>query len=180
MIKKYKYFLLSAAVLAGIMYWLIYGGDLITFKSVATQLPNAIIKNANFSEDKDGKRSWELAADQVEVDSGKNINILTGVKGKLYRADGTVVDVKAKGGIYNMTTKEVQLKGDVLAVYSGGGTLKCEEITWAPAGNSIVATGKVEIKNDRFEASGDKIETDRELIKMKITGNGMVQRGGQQ
>lgn len=180
LLPKYKYWLLAVVVLATLAYWMVYGGELFTMKKIVEQLPNPVIMNTTMVEDKDGKRSWEITADRVEIDAAKDLNMLTGVKGKIYRADGTHIDVRSDSGTYNTKSREAQLVGKVFAVYSGDGTLKCDKIVWTPAKNSIVATGKVELKTPRFFASGDKMETDRDVIKMKITGNGFVRREVQQ
>ncbi len=179
LLRKYRYFFLAGLGFVLIMYWLISGDALFSVKDVTVKIPNAIIKDSILTEDKkDGNRNWELTVDQIEIDISTKINTLTGVKGRLYREDGVVINVTSKGGLYNPQTRQVTLTGDVLASDSEGRTLKCQQITWLPGDNSITATGSVEFKKEGLLASGDKIETDRALDKIKITGNGVVKKEG--
>lgn len=176
-IKKYRYVIIAMVALLAIFYWLIEGGTISQNKPFEDiKRPNAIIKDSKLNEDKDGKKVWELNAEIIEIDSETGVNKLTGVKGKLYRVDGTTITVTSKEGTYNPGTKHITLSGDVLAVYSEGWTLKCQFIEWIPEKNLILARDKVEVDKKDLYLAGDEMQTDPDLGKIEITGNGIVKK----
>lgn len=174
-LQKYKYPILTVFALIAVFYWLVEGGSVDQDKPFEQiKRPNAIINDTTINQDKDGKRIWTIDVKTIEIDSETDINTLIDVKGKLYRDDGAYLDVIAKGGTYDPNTGNVTLTGDVFAVYSEGWTLKCQKIDWIPGKNLIVAKEKVECEKTDLYISGDEIETDPDLAKIKITGNGTV------
>lgn len=174
-LKKYRYVILGLIAFFALFYWIIEGGELVADKPLEQiKQSNTIIKDSSLTQDKDGKKSWDLDVKVIEIDTQTDINKLTDVKGKLFGEDGTTLDVTAKGGTYNPHTKEITLTGDVFAVYSKGWTLKCQNIQWLPDKNLIIAKEDVICEKQDLYISGDELQTDPQLVKMKITGNGTV------
>jgi len=177
LLKKYKIAILAVVALIAFFYWL-FADSSVNPLTPETTKPNAIIRGNTLLEEKDGKKSWELYVDEIEVTSEGKENILTGIKGKLYRDNGTSIEITAKKGTYNTESKKIVLTGDVVANYSEGWVLKCQEIFWEPDKSMILAKDKVEFVKGDLQVFGDQVETDRELEKIKITGNGILKRGG--
>ena len=76
---------------------------------------------------------------------------MKGVNGKIYREDGSVIDVTAGGGKINNDDKNFALDRGVKATLSTGGEITAEEISWNQKDDIITATGK---KFDHFKLSG--------------------------
>ena len=175
MLKKYRYIILAVIGVILLLYWLIEGGSVDENPVKPAKQPNTIINDANLSEEKDGKRLWEIKAKKIEIENDvAGINKMTDVKGTLYREDGTKIDVTSEGGEYVPTSKEVTLTGNVVVVYSEGWVLKSQILNWNPATNMITASDKASFEKDDVYAEGDKMETDKEAAKVKITGNATV------
>ncbi len=176
-LKRHKYIILAAIFLLATMYWLIEGGT-VNDKKIQTPktTPNAIIKEGELSEEKNGKKVWELKAKTIEFDSNQNQSNLTDIVAKLYREDGTYIDVTSKNGIYDTQNKKITLHGDVLAVYSQGWTLKCQKLEWSQSGKTIEASTNVELVKGDVVALGDKIQTDDDFKQFKLAGNAVVER----
>lgn len=175
-LKKYKYIILALISMLLLMYWLIEGGDSSDKPLTSIKQPNTIINDAQLFENKDGKPVWEMKAKKIEIESDTNINKMTDVKGTFFREDGTKIDAESKGGVYDPASKEITLTGDVLVVYSEGWVLKSQKLNWNPSTNMITASDKASFDKGDVYAEGDKMETNKEATKIKITGNGTVIR----
>lgn len=177
LLKKYKIAILAVGVLVAFFYWLLSDSAVIPLAADDSR-PNAIIRGNTLMEEKDGKKNWVLYVEEIEIDSETNENILRGVKGTLYRENGTSIEVVAQTGCFNTESKKIILTGNVVATYLEGWVLKCDEVRWEPDKSTIFAKGKVHFVKGDLQVFGDEVETDRELDKVKITGNGIVKRGG--
>ena len=69
---------------------------------------------------------------------------MKGVKGKIYREDGSVIDVTAGGGKLNNDDKNFALDRGVKQRFYGG-EITAEEISWNQKDDIITATGKVRL-----------------------------------
>jgi len=168
--------LLAAVFLAALFYWLVEGGDILPAATRATSPLLPTITGGTLSEEKDGKKNWLFNVQQIQMDMKNQQSLLTGIDGKIYRPGGGVIEVTAQSGLYNQKTKEVTLDGGVTARYSEGWTLGCQKMSWTPASDLVVASGKVEITKENLFIAGDLIESDHQLAKVKITGNGLVRK----
>ena len=175
MIKR-RHILSASLFLIALFYWLIEGGGITPPTRTPDAPPVPVITDGVLSEEKDGKKTWLLNAKQIQMDVKAGKNLFTDVDGTLYRPDGGTISVTAQNGLYDQTTGEVILTGAVDARYSEGWTLNCHNLHWTPAADLIVASGQVEIVKDGLFISGNRIETDRGLIRVKITGDGKVRK----
>ena len=66
------------------------------------------------SEERNGKRIWDLTAKRMETDLKSNNTELTDLVGHFYREDGKSIELKAKHGIYQQDKQEIHIDGDVL------------------------------------------------------------------
>lgn len=167
------------AVAALIIAWLMFGGE-------APQNPvdvedttvNARVTNTTVSREQDGKRLWEFSVEELENISGSGEAVLKGVKGKIYREDGSVIDIEAGGGRINNDAKDFALDRGVHAVLSTGGEITAEKVRWQQDKDIIEATGKVKVVKDEHTALADKIVTSTRFDHFKLSGNAEVQKGG--
>ena len=87
--------IVAGLVIAGsVIAWLMLGGEKPTNvnlgKGVSAQL-NASLKDSVIKREKDGKPLWEFTVGKVINDRQRNVAILEGIKGKLYRKDGSYI-----------------------------------------------------------------------------------------
>lgn len=137
------------------------------------------IKNAYLVEDKQGKKNWELTAETMEVDAVKQENNLTGVKGKLFLENGSIVNLSADKGVLYLKNKDVQLMGNVLVTTSQAEQLVAKELKFTNVDSLITATGEVVITKPGMVAKADKVTADRSFEQIKLMGNALVRKGGQ-
>ena len=104
--------------------------------------------------------------------------ILKGIKGKIYRNDGNFIDIDAEKGSMKMGTNDFALEGNVKAINSSGGKLFADKVEWIQKGEQIIATGNVKLYKDEWFASADKASTTSEFKNLKLKGNAMVEKGG--
>lgn len=102
---------------------------------------------------------------------------MKGVKGKIYREDGSVIDVVAGGGRINNDDKNFALDRGVKATLSTGGEITAEEVAWNQKDDVITASGKVKVVKDEHTALADKIITSSKFDHFKLSGHAEVQKG---
>ena len=166
------------AIAAAIIAWLMFGGEAPKNpENTASNAVNAVVKNTTVSREQDGRRLWEFLVEALESISGSGEAVMKGVKGKIYREDGSVIDVTAGGGKINNDDKNFALDRGVKATLSTGGEITAEEISWNQKDDIITATGKVKVVKDEHTALADKIVTSSKFDHFKLSGHAEVQKG---
>ena len=77
-----------------------------------------------------------------------------------------------------MGTNDFALEGNVKAINSSGGKLFADKVEWIQKGEQIIATGNVKLYKDEWFASADKAATTSAFNTLKLQGNAMVEKGG--
>jgi LPS export ABC transporter protein LptC len=129
-------------------------------------------------EEKNGKRLWELSAEAVNMDSKANKVYLTNVKGIFYSENGGSVNIIARKGVADTLTKEIFLEGEVTAVTNEGATFTAPNARWSGELRLFHANGGVKLTRGDTVMTGDTLDSDVDLEKVKIRGNAKVVRGG--
>lgn len=132
------------------------------------------INNAEFKEDKDGKRIWELTIDTVTMNPATQVNTLKGVKGRFYRDNGDIINVQSEGGEIDLKTKNVKLIGNVIVDSSTNEKLTADELEWKDTDGQVIAIGKAVLTRPDAIAKADKMITDKKFEKSKLLGNASV------
>lgn len=168
-------------IAAAIIAWLVFGG------SAPVNVPlgdgvnaqfNASLKNSVISREKDGVKLWEFTVDEVVNDKAANKAVLKGIKGKVYRNDGSYIDIAADRGSMVIGENNFALEGNVQAVLSTGGKLLANKVSWLQEKEEITAEGEVKLYKDEWFASADKAVTTSAFKKLKLKGNAKVEKGG--
>lgn len=172
----------SSILIAGaIIAWLMFGGsapaNVDLGNGVNAQL-NASLKNSVIKREKDGKLLWEFTVGEVINDKTNNKAVLKDIKGKIYRNDGSYLDVTAESGNTVIGENNFALEGKVQAVLSSGGKLLADKVAWQQDKEEITASGNVKMYKDEWFASADKAVTTSAFKKLKLTGNARVEKGG--
>ncbi len=158
--------------------WFMYESPPSKDKEIPIVLPT--INKAHLAEEKiGGGLNWELDIEEMSVDAVAQKNLLKGVKGKLYRPDGSFISVVAQQGEINMRTKDFLLKGAVEVVSSKGEKLNSKELLLDNQKELITARGDVVILNADTVAKADQAVTDKKFENIKLSGNASIKRGGE-
>ena len=170
------------AFAAAIICWLVFGGTApknIELGDGVKAKFNASLKDSVIQREKDGKKVWEFTVGEIINDKITKQAILKGIKGKVYRSDGNYIDINAEKGSMKMGTNNFALEGNVKAIISNeGGKLFADKVEWIEKGEQIIATGNVKLYKDEWFASADKASTTSEFKNLKLKGNAMVEKGG--
>lgn len=97
--------IVGAIVIAGVIIaWLMLGGEAPSNDPVQKETAgaNAKVRNTTLAREVDGKKVWEFTVEEVEQIKSSGEAVLKGVKGKIYREDGSVLEVVAGGGRVKM------------------------------------------------------------------------------
>ena len=110
--------IVGAIVITGVIIaWLMLGGEAPSNNPVQKESSgaNAKVRNSTLAREVDGKKVWEFTVEEVEQIKSSGEAVLKGVKGKIYREDGSVLEVVAGGGKVKNEAKDFELKEDTLA-----------------------------------------------------------------
>ena len=181
--KKVILSIAAGIVVAGsLIAWLMLGGDkpvnVNLGKGVSAQL-NASLKNSVLQREKDGKKLWEFTVAEVINDKAQNMAYLKGIKGKVYRKDGSYLDIVAEKGQAALNKNDFAVEGNVKAVLNSGGELYADKVAYNQAKELITATGHVKLVKEPYTAMGDWAQTTSAFQKLKLKGNAKVTKGGE-
>ena len=181
--KKVILSIAAGIVVAGsLIAWLMLGGDkpvnVNLGKGVSAQL-NASLKNSVLQREKDGKKLWEFTVAEVINDKAQNMAYLEGIKGKVYRKDGSYLDIVAEKGQAALNKNDFAVEGNVKAVLNTGGELYADKVAYNQAKELITATGHVKLVKGPYTAIGDWAQTTSAFEKLKLKGNAKVTKGGE-
>lgn len=183
--KNKKIFLSIAAgiLIAGaLIAWLMLGGEkpvtVTVGDGVSAQL-NASLKNSVLQREKDGKKLWQFTVEEVVNDKQKNTAYLKGIKGMVYRSDGSYLEITAEKGYAEINKNDFALEGNVKAVLNTGGELYADKIVWNQSQELITGEGHVKMLKDEWTATADKAMTTSAFESIKLKGNAKVVKGGE-
>ena len=181
--KKVILSIAAGIVVAGsLIAWLMLGGDkpvnVNLGKGVSAQL-NASLKNSVLQREKDGKKLWEFTVAEVINDKAQNMAYLKGIKGKVYRKDGSYLDIVAEKGQAALNKNDFAVEGNVKAVLNSVGELYADKVAYYQAKELITATGHVKLVKEPYTAMGDWAQTTSAFQKLKLKGNAKVTKGGE-
>jgi len=173
----------GVAIAAGIITWLLSGSA----KSITVGMGNGVtvqartnMKNTTITRDKDGVKLWEFAVEEVEQDKKKNKAYLKGIKGKVFRKDGSFIDISADKGeaTLNKANNDFSVEGNVKAILNTGGKIYGDKFIYREKTKVIQARGHVRMQKDDYTAYGDYAETTTAMEKFKLKGHAKVEKGG--
>ena len=130
------------------------------------------------SEEKNGRKIWDLTAEHIEVDIENKLTRLSKLTGHFYAEDGRTTEFKADEGRYDETSRDVVVSGNVTISNSDGAKLTSKELVWQAKEEVLTAKGEARISKDDMLAEGDKIESRDGFNKIKISGKAHLVKGG--
>jgi len=129
-------------------------------------------------EEKDGKPLWELGAETIEVDvTTKNIN-MKNIKGTFYQENGGKIHITAPGAVMDSKTKDIAMVGTVQVIASDGTKFTAQETHWSGQQAHFYGSGDVVLTKDDTILTGDNIESDINMVAIKVYGHAKIITGG--
>ncbi|MEN6412067.1 MAG: LPS export ABC transporter periplasmic protein LptC [Veillonellales bacterium] len=138
----------------------------------------ATFVNSLLIEEENGKRIWELTADSIEMEPNTKQATLMNLAGIFYQDNGGTIHITAPWATMDTKTKNIVLTGSVRAVASDGTELNAREARWDGQTRCFYADGDVTVTRDDTIISGNQLESDVDLEKIKVQGNARVRKGG--
>jgi len=133
--------------------------------------------NNTISEEKNGRKIWELTAEHTEVDIDTHNTVMTGITGHFYAEDGRQAELKAESGSYDDKTKNIKLTGGIEVETSDGARLTSKELEWLGKEEILAAIGDARVTKEDMLATGERIESGDAFNKIKITGKAHIEKG---
>lgn len=114
---------------------------------------------------------WELRAEALVVDAGRQQVHLERVEGKFYERGTLLITFTAPRGVFRMVARDILLSGGVRARATSGRLVEAERMQWLAARRLLIATGHVRLVQDRVTMRADRLESDIGLRKTRLMGN---------
>lgn len=179
--KNKKFVIIACAILliAGSIYYFIQDNPAKiehsaqeTAENVPTFIGNSIVEEEN------GKRLWELKAERIEVDPQTKAVKMFNLKGIFYKDDGGKIEITAPEASMDTKTRDIFMSGGIKALNSDGAAFTAQEAHWEGKRRYLTGTGGVKLTKDDTVITGDRLESDDKMEKVKVEGNAHVVKGG--
>ncbi|WP_346353575.1 LPS export ABC transporter periplasmic protein LptC [Azotosporobacter soli] len=163
----------------GIYYFLRPEAPAAEKEALPSKAPTFLTYEGNtISEEKDGRKIWQVTAETIEIDVDSSNLRVKNVKATFFQENGTQIVLTAPEGNMDHNSKDIALKGSVHAVTSDGATFTAQEANWQAKDGLFTATGQVKLTREDTVVTGDRLDTDGKLEKIKVQGNAHVVKGG--
>ena len=139
---------------------------------------NLTFAGSSIIEEKNGKKAWELNAETIEADAGGKLVYLKKLKGTFYQEKGGKVELVAQEGVLDTKTHNITLQGDVKATSSDGAVFTAPQGLYVEQTKTFYGTGGITLTRGDTIITGDKIDADTAMEKVKVQGNAKVVTGG--
>ncbi len=141
-------------------------------------MANLVFSGSSLAEERDGKKVWELSAEKIEMDTNKKQVTLQNIKGTFYDEKGGHVEMIARTGLVDTETRNVTLEGEVKGVSADGAVFLAQVVRWTHQDGRILGSGGIKLTKDDTVITGDNIESDAKMDKVKVLGNARAIKGG--
>jgi len=182
--KKTTYLMIvcSALLLAGGLYYFLRDEPLAPAQpeqaAAMEQISTMSYVGNSIIEEKDGKPLWEIGAENIEIDvQTRNIR-LKNLKGKFYQKNGGKIDITASDAMIDSKSKDLVMTGKVQATASDGTAFTADETRWSGQSERFYGSGNVLLTKDDTIMTGDNIESDADMAKIKVYGHAKIIKGG--
>lgn len=129
------------------------------------------------SEEKNGKKIWEITADRMVMDSVAQTAEIENLQGKFFQEDGKVLEISGKKGVYNQQTKDVHVEGEVVLLDGDGAKLMSKNLDWTSADEVLTASDEVQIFREDVRAYGDSASSTDGFNHFFMKGNVRILKG---
>lgn len=180
--KTYMIMGVVVSLLMGMLYYFIKEEPIIP-KPDKQEAPQSLANTLSYIgstlvEEKDGKKQWELTAEKIEVEPGTENVTMTNIKGTLYKENGQKLALTAQHALINNKTHDISLDGDVKAATEDGATFAAPQAKWLSGEQRFYGSGGIKVMRQDTVITGDQVESDANLEKIKVSGNAHIRKGG--
>jgi LPS export ABC transporter protein LptC len=177
--KKGKLIILFFTVLVvAVVVWAVKTVPMAPVQTAPTEDSKVMKYSGNtLSEEKNGKKIWEITAEKMDVDIETQNVTITNMSGKFYEETGTVVAVNAPHGYYDQKSKDLKFDGGVDVESSDNAKLNAQQLTWTAATAILAAEGDAKVSKDDAVATGNRIESSDGFQIIKVIGNAHIVKG---
>jgi LPS export ABC transporter protein LptC len=154
--------LVTAAIVGIVAAISLKGPRTISPEQVSPQLPQNIdvaLKNARFTEIRDGITVWELVAERAEYDKTGDVAYLSGIH-MVYtksRSNGSITLTAAKGE-YSSTSKNILLRGKVHVVTESGMVFETDSLDYLSEASLFRTADHVDFHHERLSLAATGME----------------------
>ncbi|VBB09281.1 lptc yrbk: lps export abc transporter periplasmic protein lptc [Lucifera butyrica] len=131
------------------------------------------------TEENAGKKVWDISADSIEMTQDGNTAVMKNIKAVFYKQDGGKVNLVAPQGTMDMKTKNMKLEGDIKATSTDGDTFTVRQIQYIAKERHFYGTGNVRWTRGDLVMTGDTIDSDADMQKIRVKGHALVRKGGE-
>ena len=169
--------LIIAAIIAGGFYYFLRPETLEDVKqeSVVTRMA---FSGSNMTETQDGRKIWDLTARVIEVDTRTQQVYMTDMKGNLFRADGTQIEVTAPNAVIDPKTRNIELTGGIRMKAGDGTVFTADQGRYVASERKIFASGSIKVVREDTILTANELETDDRFDLMVVKGNARIVKGG--
>lgn len=139
---------------------------------------NLTFAGSSIVEEKNGKKVWEINAETIEADAGGKLVYLKNLKGTFYQEKGGQLELVAPEGVLDTKTHDITLTGGMKATSSDGAVFTAPQGRYAEQSKTFTGTGGITLTRGETVITGDKIDADTNMEKVKVQGNAKVVTGG--
>lgn len=174
-------------ILAGLVLVLLAAMCVWTVRSVPEQIKDApplekrvmTYSGNTISEEKDGRKLWELTAESMEVDVDTQDAALINLDAKFYTEDGRTIRLLAPKADYKAKDKFLTAEGGIKGDTTDGIHLRCARLEWKAAEERLTLIGDAELHRDEdaLKVAGDTIEASDDFNKFKASGHAHLEKG---
>jgi LPS export ABC transporter protein LptC len=133
---------------------------------------NVVVRGLLLTETKEGKKFWEVFAQEGEYLNNKSIANMKSVEGNIYKDNKLILSFKAPKATYFADDKELKLSGGVVAASDSKMILSSKELEWSNKDDLFYASGNVKIKQEKkFLSTGNYSVFNRTFTDFKMSGN---------
>jgi len=145
---------------------------------VASAPADITFSGSSIVEHKNGKKVWELISESSQVDPKTNQVQMINLKGIFYRDNGGRIELIARQALLDTKTNDIFLDGDVKAVSSEGAVFTAPLARWSTKEQHFYGSGGIVLTREDTVITGDTIDSDANMEKVKVQGNAHAVKGG--
>jgi len=144
--------------------------------SVEKAATDIVFEGGAIVERKGGQKLWELSADAINVDPTSQKVLFDNLRGTLYQSGGGELRITARTASFDNNTRELSMDGDIKAVSTDGAEFTAVKAQWVGKEDKIYASGGITLSRGDTVITGNQLESDSKLVKVKILGNAHVSK----
>ena len=147
-----------------------------TAPTVPTEGRRVEFTGADLAQERDGETIWRLGAKKILVDPATGILYLE--EAVLFCRDGErEVNIRADRATADRATHKITLQGTVDVRGNDGANATLKDAVYDAAADRLTVTGGVRYQRGDVVLTGERLEADRTLRQVRVSGNARAMKG---